>query len=76
MLEFVAALAQKAPQDIHRNKSAEVTDVAVIVNRWAASVHADGIVRGGRELFHLAGKRVVKTQGQTVIVAKERRSEA
>ena len=75
MLKLVAALAQEAPQDILGNKGAEVADVAVIVNRWAAGIHADGIVRFRRKLFYLARKRVVKMQGQTVIVAKEFRGQ-
>jgi hypothetical protein len=44
--------------------------MAVIVNRGAAGIHSDGIVRFRLEFFHLAGKRVVKAQGQTVIVTK------
>ena len=74
MLEFVSALAQESPQDVHGNKGAKVADMAVIVHRGAAGIHADGIVRFRLELFHLAGKRVVKAQGQNVIVAKERRA--
>ena len=70
MLKFMAALAQESPQHVHGNKGAEVAYVTVIVDRGAAGIHADGIVRFRLELFHLAGKRVVKAQGQNVIVAK------
>ena len=73
MLELEAALAQKPPQDIHRNKRAEVTDVAVIVHRWATAYMRTVLSAVRREFFYLAGKRVVKTQGQTEIVANERK---
>ena len=72
VLELEAALAQEAPQDIHGDKGAEVADVAVVVDRGAAGVHANVIVRGRSEFFHLAGKRVVKAKRQTEIVAKDR----
>src|SRR5206468_202540 len=65
MLQFVAALQQEASQDVHGNKGAEVSNMAVVVDRGTAGIHADGVVLGGGELFHLAGKRVVEAQGQT-----------
>ena len=72
-MKLESALAQEAAQNIHSDEGAEVADMAVVVDGGAAGVHADGIVRGRSELFHLAGERVVETEGKTEIVAKTAR---
>src|SRR5579872_827331 len=68
VVELEAALAQKAAQDVHGDKGAEVADVAVVIHCRPARVHADGVVHSGSKLLHPARKRVVKLKGQTQIL--------
>ena len=60
VLELVAALLEEAAQHVNRDEGAEVADVSVVVNRWAASVHADQVVFEGTELFDFAGQSIEK----------------
>ena len=62
VLELVAALPQKAPQQVHEDESAEVADVAVVVHRRAAGIHADKVVLLRLKLLHLGGQRVEQSQ--------------
>jgi UDPglucose--hexose-1-phosphate uridylyltransferase len=70
VLKLEPALAQKAPQDIDGDKCAEVADVAVVIHSRAAGIHTHRVIGSRRELFHLAGERVVESKRQTEIVAK------
>jgi len=74
VLEFEAALTQEPPQNIDGYKCAEIANVGIVIHGRTAGIHANGIVSGRSKLFHLAGKRVVESERQTEIVAKERRA--
>ena len=62
VLELVSALPQEAAQQVHHDKSAEVADVPVVVDRGTAGVHADELVFGGLEGLRLAGERIKQLQ--------------
>ena len=58
-----AAQAQKAPQNVDLQKSAEVADVAVVVDRRPAGVHAQCLAVGGLERIQLSREGVEKAEG-------------
>ena len=58
-----SALPQETAQKVDRNEGAEVADVAVVVDRGPAGIHANFIVLQRLELFDFAGQRVVEAQG-------------
>ena len=64
--KLVSALVKKAAQDVDSNKGTEIADVAVVIDRGAASVHADLVIFKGMKLFDFAGERVVKTKRHAV----------
>ena len=53
------ALQQEAAQNIDGNKGAEVADVAVVIDRGPAGIHANFVALQGMKLFDFAGQRVV-----------------
>ena len=63
MAHFVSTLPQEAAQQIDGDKGAEVADVAVVVDRGSAGVHADFVVASGRNSSIVRGKSVEKTKG-------------
>src|SRR5258708_24856192 len=70
VVEPEATLAQKPAKNVHSDKRSEVSNMSVVIDSRAAGVHANGIVRSGRKLLNLAGKRVVEMKRQAVILAK------
>ncbi len=54
---------QEAPQHVHLQERAEVADVAVVVDRGPAGVHAEGCAVGGRERVHLSREGIKEAQG-------------
>ena len=62
VVQGVTALAQKTAQHVYRNKRAEISDMAVVINGWSAGIHANLVVLERTELLDLAGKRVVEAQ--------------
>jgi len=65
MTNSESTLAQVSGQDVDRDESTKVTDVAVIIDRRPAGVHANFVIRNGMELFYLAGKCVVEMKGHS-----------
>ncbi len=61
--DFVSALAKIAAQKIHGDEGAEVADVAVVVDRGPAGVHADLARHERPEFFNFAGKCIEQAQG-------------
>ena len=61
-----SALPQKTPQHIHKDECPKITDVAVVVNRRAAGVHANEVVLQRLEVLDAAGKRIKKTRHRCV----------
>ncbi len=59
----VSTLPQEAVKKIDGDECAEVADVAVVVNGGPAGIHADSVVIDRMEVFDLAGKRVIETDG-------------
>ena len=59
VLQLVSALQQEAAQHIDRDEGAEVADMAVVVNREPAGIHADEVVLRG-EFLDFAGERVIE----------------
>ena len=57
---LVSALAQKSAQKVDRNECPKVANVAVIVDRRPARIHANLVIFERPELFHLARECVVK----------------
>ena len=53
---LVSALAEESTQDIYCYKCAEISDVAVVINRRPARIHADLIVLKRLELLDPSGK--------------------
>ena len=53
---------EKTPQHVHLEKSAEVADVAVVINGRAAGVHTQRLAVGGRERVDLSRKSIEKPQ--------------
>ncbi len=51
-------ILQRAPQDVHADKGAEVPDVPARVDGQPAGVHPDGVVAQGGKRFLLAGQCV------------------
>ena len=51
-----------AAQDVNLEERAEVADVAVVVDRRAAGIHAQGYVPLGREFLDGSGKGVVEAE--------------
>jgi hypothetical protein len=43
-------------------KGAEVADVAVVIDRRSAGVHAESLAVGGDQLVHLSRQRIEKAQ--------------
>ena len=60
VLQLEAALLQKAAQRVDDDEGAEVADVAVVVHRGTAGVHADQVVFQRVELLDFAGQGVEK----------------
>ncbi len=56
--QLESALAQVAAQHVHGDKRAEITDVAVVVNRGPAGVEANRLAVGRSKFFNPAAKRV------------------
>ena len=81
VLQLVAALPQEAAQQFDDDEGAEVADVAVVVNRGPAGVHADGVVFQRVELLDFGGQSIEELKrhkfagsGEASIVARERLS--
>ena len=60
VLQLVAALLQEAPQRVDHDEGAEVADVAVVIHRGTAGVHADQVVFQWMKLLDLAGQGIEK----------------
>ena len=60
VLQLIAALLQEPSQRVDHDERAEIADVAVVVNRRPASVHADQVVFQRMKLFDLRGQRIKK----------------
>ena len=56
--QLESALPQKTAQDVERYKRPEVADVAVVVHRRPAGIHAHFLVVQRCEFLQLAGERV------------------
>ena len=54
VMEFMSALAKVAAQNINRNEGTEIANVAVVVNRRPASVHADFVVHQRPEFLNFS----------------------
>ena len=63
MVNFVSALAQESAEEIDGDEGAEIADMAVVVNRRSAGVHADFVVAQRTELLDLRRHRVVQAKG-------------
>ena len=60
VMHFVAALPQEPLQHVDGDESSEVADMAVVVDGWAAGIHADFVVAKRTEFLDLRGHGVVK----------------
>ncbi len=60
--DLIAALQQKAMQDVHGDNGAKVADVHVVINRGTAGIHADFVGLSGSERLELSGERIVETK--------------
>ena len=59
---------EEAAEDVDLEEGPEVADVAVVINRRPAGVHAEGLAVGRREFFDAAGeslksRMVIRTAG-------------
>src|SRR5262249_32302078 len=64
MVDLVAEMFQRAPQQVDRNVSAKISDVAVVIDRRAADVEADTLALEIERLERLnrARERVVELE--------------
>ena len=53
---------EKAPQNVDMNKRAEVADVAVVVHRGPAGVHAERLSGLRLQLLDLSAERVIEAK--------------
>ena len=54
---------EEAAQHVDLQKSTKIADVAVIVDRRPAGVHAQGVAVRGDEFIHLSRKGIEETEG-------------
>jgi len=54
---------QEPAKDVNRQEGAEVADVAVVVNRGAAGIHAEGFAVCGEKFVDSAGQGVEEAEG-------------
>ncbi len=66
VLHLVAALFEEAAQGVDHDEGAEVADVAVVVDRRPAGVHADQVVVQGMKLLDLRGQSIKKLKSHAV----------
>src|SRR5208337_4216366 len=66
-----ASQQQEAAQHIDLEKGAEVTDVAVIVDRGPAGVHAQGLAVFSDERVELSGESIEKAEGHRSFVLRK-----
>ena len=52
MVKLIAALSQKAAKKVYEDKRSKITNVAVVVDRRSAGIHADAFVFERFQLFH------------------------
>ncbi len=62
VVHFVSALPQEPAQKVDGDEGAEVANVSVVVNGWAAGVHADFVVAKGAEVFDPRRQGIKKTK--------------
>ncbi len=58
--DAVTRLAQKSLQQVYGNKTSEVSDVAVAVDRRPASIHTDFAIANRNKFLHPRGHGVVE----------------
>src|SRR5208283_406830 len=70
--QAVAALLQEAPQRVHHDESAEVTDVSIVVNRGSTGIHADQVIFQRMERLDFCGQRVKELKRHRVFACRWR----
>ena len=68
VLQLEAALLEEAPQGVDDDEGAEVADVAVVVDRGPAGIHADQVIFQGMKLFDLAGQSIEKLKRHAFVL--------
>jgi len=60
MFDFIAVIAQDAPEHIFKNISAQVADMRIPINRWSAGVKRNQIFVNWFKFFNFATNGIVE----------------
>ena len=66
VIELKASVAQPAPKNVLECECSQIPDMDVVIDRWAAGIHADVSAVGGLKHLDLLGQSVVEAQGHVL----------